>query len=369
MKILITSVGSLVGQNILDVLENPKFKGRDKIHVVGTNSIAGNPQNFRCDKVYLVSNTGTEAFYQEFQKIVEIESPDLVLSGRDEDTLRVTKIVRELGIKCKLPYGSIAALEAALDKLKTYQFCKKYDLPFAETYVVGEHGDIDGLKAFAEKYDFPLIAKPIQGFASKGVFFVRSMAELEFAASLNGYMFQEYIGNGDLLAQYFDSMKNLVPLFAHAPNIHHNSCHVIIHPDGSFKDIFISRNEHDSGVTVGFKRIQNEELYEITKRFAKAVYSEGGYGPLTVQFRQDRVGKWKAQEMNMRTNGNTYPRFLMGQDDIGEILSYLYPNEGFDIVESDVDSSEVIIGKVLTSFLMNCDLIDSLHNNSKLEIK
>lgn len=370
MKILITSVGSLVGQNILDVLENPAFSGRENIEVIGTNSIAASPQNFRCDRAYIVSNTSTHVFCDELKEIIEQEAPDLVLSGRDEDTLRVTQIVRESNGNSKLPYGSIASLENALDKLKTYNFCKRYSLPFAESFVLSADSSFQELLAFSEKNKYPLIAKPIQGFASKGVYFIRNDTELESASHLPGYMFQEYLGDENSLQEYFKSMGNFVPLFASAPNIYHYSCHTIMHPDGSFKDIFISRNEHESGMTVGLRRVYNNELYEITNRYLKAIHKEGGFGPMTVQFREDRNGNWKAQEMNMRTNGNTYARFIMGQDDIGEIISYLYPDAGFiKDYEPKTDMSNLVIGKALTSYAMDGNRIDILKSTSFLDNK
>lgn len=364
MKILITSVGSLVGQNILDVLEYPAFSRRSRVEIIGTNSIPESPQNFRCDKVYLICNTDSEYFESEFKEILNKEKPDVVLSGRDEDTLVVTNIIRKNNYDIKLPYGSIESLEIALDKVKTSEFCLRNQLPFANTFI-SKGGDIlNELRSFALDNSFPLIAKPIQGYASKGVFFIRNMDELEYASKFEGYMFQEYLGDGKLLESYFDSMEYLVPLFAHAPNITHHSCHVIIRPDGTYDDIFISKNEHNSGVTVGFKRVQNDFLRDATDKYVKAVYLEGGYGPLTVQFRKDRKGIWKAQEMNMRTNGNTFPRFMSGQDDLGEIFNYLYPDEGFPIYESDSCMDDVLIGKVLSSYVMPLKNINSLRENN-----
>ena len=40
MKLLITSVGSLVGQNILDVSDYPAYTRRPPVEVIGVNSVA-----------------------------------------------------------------------------------------------------------------------------------------------------------------------------------------------------------------------------------------------------------------------------------------------------------------------------------------
>lgn len=350
MKILITSVGSLVGQNILDVLESKNFYRRDKVKIIGTNSIAGSPNNFRCDSCYLVSNTSNKEFKFEILEIINKEQPDLILSGRDEDTEAIVRLKMENPkIEAKHPYGKVETLFAALNKLETWNFSVRNNLAFADTYVVGKNGDLEGLKNFIEKYGYPLIAKPIQGFASKGVFYVRSWQDAEDISKLDDYMFQEYLGDAKFLETYFTKFQGPTPLFAHAPNIYHFSCHTVINPDGTYDPIFISRNEHDSGVTIGFRRVFDEVLENLTVEYLNAIHQEGGFGPVTVQFREDQKGNFKAQEMNMRTNGNTYPRFLMGQDDLGLIVNYLFPDNDFPIYRPMGDVSKYIIGKSLRS--------------------
>jgi carbamoylphosphate synthase large subunit len=80
-SILITSVGSLVGLNILDSLEAM----RTRLRVVGTNSEPKAPNNFRCDVAYLAPETADPAFIARLRTIIAHEKPDLVLAGRDAD--------------------------------------------------------------------------------------------------------------------------------------------------------------------------------------------------------------------------------------------------------------------------------------------
>lgn len=361
IKILVTSVGSLVGQNIQDVLEYPAFKRRDIVELIGTNSIASSPNNFRCDRCYLVSNTNTEDFKNELIEILKKEQPDLILSGRDEDSETVALLLHNNSeLPGKSPYGKPITLKYALDKWETWVFCQKHNLPFADTFCIGKSGNIDELSLFVEEHSYPLIAKPIQGFASKGVFFVRNWEDVIEISKLENYLFQEYLGEASKLDNYFKQIDGPTPLFAHAPNIFHHSCHTIVAPDGSFDEIFISRNEHDSGVTVGFKRVFNSELEELTSQFAHAIHKEGGYGPFTAQFREDKNGIWKVQEMNMRTNGNTFPRFMMGQDDLGLIVQGVLPKVNFPVYKAEKGTHNNVIGKVLTSYAMNPEEIDNL---------
>lgn len=366
VKILLSSVGSLVGQNILDVLEHQSFYRRNLVELIGTNSIAENGNMYRCDRAYLVSNTNSPEFVNEMLQILSCEEPDLILCGRDEDTVSLAIILSELkDIACQMPYGEVKSVTIALNKWTSYQFCQKYDLPFAESFAIGESGDIDALEAFIMRIGYPLIAKPVEGFASKGVFFVRDFNEATHIAQMPNYMFQEYLGDPLRLKKYFSDMDTIVPLFAHAPNIFHHSCHTVIHPNGSIDPVFTSLNQHDSGVTMGFRKVDNEELEAITVRYANAVYGEGGYGPVTVQFRQDINGNWKAQEFNRRTNGNTFPRFLMGQDDIGLIVEALFPEFDFPVNRYSEFAQDSIIDKQLTCNMLSKSDIKAMKADKK----
>ena len=66
MKLLLSSVGSLVGQEILDVLEAPGCSRRHLVEVIGTNSVAAAANNFRCDRCCLVPETAKPEF--DFQR-------------------------------------------------------------------------------------------------------------------------------------------------------------------------------------------------------------------------------------------------------------------------------------------------------------
>lgn len=329
VRLLLTSVGSLVGQNILDVLDHPDWPRRHRVQVIGTNSIAQSAGNFRCDRCYLVPETAGPEFAAVLSELIHAETPDIVLCGRDEDTVAVREIL-DAHPDCGtvFPHGSVHSLRIALDKRLTWRFCQRHALPFAETWVPEDDGQA-GFDALAARFGYPLIAKPARGFASKGVFYVRNARQAEAVAALGNYIFQEYLGDPAALAPYFASLELAPPLFAHAPGVFHHSAHCFVTGDGRTDEVFVSRNAHDAGVTVGFERVDHPELDALTRRFAQALAAEGGVGPMTVQYRQSGDGAWKAMEINLRTNGNTLPRFLMGQDDLGDIFAAFLPGADF----------------------------------------
>lgn len=364
IKILVTSIGSLVGQNIQDALEFQGFRRRELIELIGTNTISTSPNNFRCDRCYLVSETSSSDFKTELKNIILKEQPDLILNARDEDTETVALLYehnREL--PGKTPYGNAITLKYALNKWETWLFCNRYNLPFAEPFYIGKSGSLNDLKGFIEKYDYPLIAKPIQGFASKGVFFIRNWHDAQIISDYKGYIMQEYLGNASTLETYFSKRDDLLPLFAHAPDTDHHAGYTVIAPDGSFAPVFVSLNEHASGATVVFRKVNNKLLEKLTEEFARAIYKEGGYGPLNVQFREDKNGNWKVQEINMRTTGNTFPKFLMGQDDIGLIFQGILPELNFPVYKAPLSAHNLIINKITTCYLIKPDNIQDLKDS------
>jgi len=346
-------------------LDSPLFYRRNLVTIIGTNSIVSSPNNFRCNKSYIVPNTSTSEFSSTMKQIISEEQPDIILSARDEDTEAVTLILQNNSeLKGKLPYGELKTLIYALNKFETWNFTQKHNLPFANSFVINKSGNIYDFKSFVEEVGYPLIAKPIQGFASKGVFFIRNWEQAKKATHFKNYIFQEYLGQADAMNDYFKLLDELTPLFASASGIYHHSCHTFISPTGDIDKIFISKNEHKDGATMGFRRVEHKELEKYAIAYAKAIYKEGGYGPLTVQFRLDKHGNWKAQEMNLRTNGNTLPRFIMGQDDLGLIINALLPSVDFPIYKPDTEKvSNYIIGKSLLSNIMLVSDIETFNKN------
>jgi len=307
--------------------------------------------NFRCDECYSVPPTASPEYPERMRQIFIETRPDLVLCARDADTATLWNIMQaDKSLPGKLPYGNLETILYALDKWQSFVFCQKHDLPFADTFAPGRSGDVDALREFAEKVGFPMIAKPIEGFASKGVFFVRNWDEAASFVDLDGYMFQEYLGAADAMDQYFEFLDGPKPLFAEAPNVNHHTCHIPISPRGEIGEIFVLRNHHNFGAVTRLQRVVHPELEALARTFAQAFVAEGGFGPLSVQFRQDRNGKPKAQEMNLRTTGSTFPRLMMGQDEIGYIIRDLLPGKEFPIYSRPEPAYGLIISKSLYSY-------------------
>ncbi len=364
IKILIVSVGSLVGQNILDALEFSEFNRRDLVHITGTNSLALSGNNFRCDECYKVPLTASPEYAPKIREILKKVKPDLILPARDADTAAMKKILNEdQSLPGLLPLGSVKSINAALDKWQSYQFCEKHNLPFAETLKLDSSIDQSTLQDFTERVGYPMVAKLREGYASKGVFFVRNRGEVLYFQKQEGYILQEYLGKADELKSYFELFDGPLPLFSEVPDVFHHTCYVPVFHDGEIGEVYCLENHHHFGAVMRLQRVKNPELEELAVKFAEAFIEEGGYGPLSIQFRPDKHGVEKAQEMNLRTTGSTYPRLMMGQDEIGYIINSFLPLADFPIYKRNDGGYDNIVTKSLYSYSISKDQRSDLEND------
>ena len=353
MKLLITSVGSLVGKAILDVLEFPGLSRRSLVRVIGTNSVADAANNFRCDRCYLVPESVTAEYHARIRAILVDESPDLILCGRDQDTLTLSQLkAQHPGLPGALPVGEPRAALIGLDKFETWQFTRRHGLPFAETFMPGKSGDGAALEAFCQQVGYPLVAKPVRGFASRGVYFVRDAHDVQLIAQREGYLLQEYLGDPLRLEPYFASLHGLTPLFAQAPDTDHYSCQTVIAPNGDCAPILIAYYHREYGKAVLARRISDSSLDALTAAYARAWASEGARGPVNFQFRRDRHGNWKVQEINLRNTGTMCARFLLGMDELYLIVRDFVPGVSFPEMHPAENERSDHVSKHLSTFLV-----------------
>lgn len=334
IKILITSVGSLVGLNILDTLGSR----RHLLEVIGCNIHGKDPYIFRCDRIYKVSSTTNRDFFiSELFGIILREKPDLVLPGRDDDAV-ILSLLRELHPELNkvIPCGKPKAAEIMQDKLSSYEFAKEHGLPFAETIEI-KPDNKSFIANYAEGIGFPMIAKLRYGYASKGVFFVRNLSELDkLFESSEYFVIQEYLDPNPEIDNYLEQYHFLPPLFFQVPENTQYAAQCVISPAGEMSRIFISVNKMVLGRCERSEIIENKEIEKVTLSYAKAFYKAGWCGSLNIQLKPDKTGKWKALEFNPRMTGSTSARYLMGFDEVGIIFDYFkpelrFPNHSLDI--------------------------------------
>jgi carbamoyl-phosphate synthase large subunit len=340
MKLLITSVGSLLGQNILDSIESRRYA----IDVIGIDASADNPRNYRCDTVYLVSKTDSETFSEEFARIIEKENPDFILPGRDGDNIFLSDLKSKYpeGFKNKIPFGTSFIPHVMIDKYQTHLFCKDKQLPFADSLLYRKENGSLGLESFIDKHKFPLLVKPRNGFGSHGVFFVFSLEQMLELAKDGEILIQEYLGQPEDISIYKDLFKKGIPLFFQVPETEQYAAQTIISPDGTVGDIFFTKNTMVHGRAEYTKQIHNDKVDQLVNQFSRAFYENGWYGPVNFQLKPDRKGNWKVFELNSRLTGTSSGRVILGYDEFGILANLFVP----ELKIPDLTKTEKVKGQV-----------------------
>ena len=319
LKILITSVGSLVGYNILDVLENR----RAGLQIIGTNSLAADSNIFRCDRAYLVPETrlNTNAFQNRLQEILGIENPDLVIPGRDDDlpvlaALRAQSPASAGRFLC----GSEAAVDILRDKWRTFAFAHAHQLPFAATAVPDPSNGHKDVYQLAATHRYPLVVKPRCGFGSNGVYLVLSADQLGRALEREGIVVQQVLGSPETLERFQAHLQEKgLPLF-YSLEDEKISLQTFVDPKGNLGPVFCTVHGMRSGYSHRIRKIEDDALAEIAQRFAAALSAAGWVGPLNIQGQRSSSGEFFAYELNGRFTGATSARYHLGFDELGDVI-------------------------------------------------
>jgi hypothetical protein len=318
VRLLVTSVGSLLGQNILDMVETR----RDQVHLIGTTNEAANPRLYRCDTVYMAPpDVEREAFEARLLDIIRAENPDLIIAARDPDIL-VQASWRETRPEM-VPLLTAGAMRPAMimqDKLLSYRFAKKRGLPFAETAVCGPNGNLDAIYELGERCGYPLLAKPRGGYGSHGVSLILDQTQIENFRDDFGYVFQQYLDPPEDLVQRLPSLQRGIPLFFSLPESPVFGCQLMVGPDGEvachsnvLARLVVGRSEY-------IERIYDPKLDEIGLRYAKALVEIGWVGPLNLQGKRCPDGGYTLIEMNGRLSGGSAARTFMGFDEMSILV-------------------------------------------------
>ena len=341
--LLITSVSSLVGQNILDTLNNR----RGNLKIVGTNSIAEAAYNFRCEKTYLVPPAAqTPDFSEALVEIIEKENPDIIIPGRDDDIVILSQLRQKMPRhREKFLVGSEHLACIMDDKVKSYAFAQKYSLPFAPTVKSGVLEEQESARRLVEKYGFPLIAKPSRGNGSRGIWIVIDQTRLDAIIKEPGYAIQPFFGQPKELE--FDTRFGL-PFFWEVPENNLYSVQVSIGKDGQLGPSSGAVAKMVGGKAERVILSNDSDMMAIADGFFRVFAKEGWRGPINLQLKKDEHFGYQAIEINGRFVGSTSARHLLGFDQVGWLINEWI---GEEIIARSLESEGItLIAKSLCDF-------------------
>jgi len=307
--ILITSVGSLVGQNILDSLEGI----RAELRIIGVNSDPLAPNNFRCDVAYLMPETADEdRFIARLTEVIARERPDLVLAGRDHDLAPLAQL------KANRAFPSVLfltpdppAVTVVNDKYATAQFARRYALPYPETALTGEEAE-----RLIDRLGFPLICKPRVGYASRGVTIIRTRAEAAAAQARGEYLLQEYLCPPADLATALPDTRFGAPLIHRFVEEDHYSAQAMVGAGGEFLAFFATLHVMEFGRDIVVTPIDAPDMERVSRDYARHLVGLGYVGPFNMNCKRLPDGQFVPYELNGRFTGASASRALLGYPEV-----------------------------------------------------
>lgn len=315
--LLILSVGTLVGSNLLEAAE----QFRPGLRVVGVNSLAEAPNNFRCDQVYLAPPAReAEAYWRCVATVLEREEPDLVLAGRDEDiTLMAGWRERHARWAGRFAVGAAALSSLMTDKLAAHDWSLARGLPFAPTVGATDPQARERCTAWMAETGAALVAKPRSGSGSRGVRLLLNQAQLSAALDEEGLVIQPCLIDATPYRRLDAGVARGLPLFW-APALLQCEAQVVIGRDGSILGRFDMQTSMAAGRCEYARAYDDAGFRRVGNRYAEALAEAGWRGPASVQLiHHPRLG-YQAIEFNA-PSGGMMPRLLLGFDELGLLLS------------------------------------------------
>ena len=336
--LLILSVGSLVGTNILDAVE----EFRPGLRVVGLNSEIEAPNNFRCDQAYLAPPASDAlAYWKRVEAVLQRDRPDLVLAGRDDD-IGLMAQWRELHPRWadRFVVGSAALSLPMTDKLSGYDWALERGLPFAPTVSACDPDAMEKCLAWMSELDCALIAKPRAGNGSRGVRLLLDGAALQANLGDADLVIQPYLSAAEPYRALAKKSALGLPLFW-TPTLTQYVAQTVIGPKGEILGRFDMEAKMVAGRCERAAPFTDPEFRKIGDQCAAKLAEAGWHGPVNAQMvRHEKLG-YQIIEFCARAAGALMPRLLLGFDEMALTLS-AWTQQSFVRPRSQPNSSLVL---------------------------
>ena len=316
LRLLVLSVGTQVGQNVLTTLA----RRRGDLELIATSSVTREPAIFDADAVYLVPQTAAdpEAFERRLLEIVARENVDLLIPCRDDDVMFLATLRdKRPDLASRLLCGCAGAALVISDKWLSAEFCAQKGLPFAPSIAKGTAIE---RAEFARQHGFPLIAKPRRGYASQDVYLISNDAQFERVLVRDDWIVQKFLGDPRSVAEFLEGIETRgIPLY-HTFQGLKTSIQALIAPDGSVAHVICTRN-HSKMRRSKWVEVDHDSLpLQIGTLCAQEFAAAGWRGPLNIQCQRDAGGELCIHEFHGRFTGATVDRWLLGFDEVGAAI-------------------------------------------------
>lgn len=319
IRILITGVGSLLGQGILKSIKNSNIN----CNLIGTDYFNSAVGLYWVDKGYLLPDIlkpeiNEVDWVKSLIEIIKNENIDLVIPGLDFEIpiLANQKSNIEKVTNAKILVSSKKIVRIGDDKWETVKYLKKNGFDYPRSCLPNK------VESFLKKNPYPLIVKPRFGHTSENVFLVNDLNDLNKAIRVcDKPIIQEYLKNSD--SEY--------------------TCGVTYVNKEVLTLISLRRFLKNGNTQQAFC----EKTEEIDSYIRKLTLSLKPYGPINFQLRNTERGPI-VFEINPRFSGTTPMRKLFGVNEVEAVINTLMSLENKSIYK---EKEGVVIRYLESQFL------------------
>lgn len=305
-KVLVTCVGSGVGQSVIDSLN---LSGKHSILGCDTNR---NVYAYQfCDEFHIVPSIYSAEYVDYLLDLCIQKDVDVIVPGHDYELLLLSKNIfkfEDQGITVIVSRPDI--IEVSRDKYEWYNYFKQHGCAIVPTYK---------LKDFKNNPDpslFPAIVKPSGGSASQGIYILNDISELnDLNVDNDSDIIQPYLFPEKDDPNYGAIKKEVSQgKFMQMSEI---SIQLVFTNESEFAGVFISKNALKSGVPIYVDPIDPDgfEYIDEIMKFVPICQNKKVKGPVNIQGRITENGL-VFFEMNMRFTGITGNRALLGFNEV-----------------------------------------------------
>ena len=292
IRILVTGVGSLLGQGILKSLSVSSLDYR----VTGTDYFPSAVGLHWIDKGYILPDVlkpeiDEEEWIETLIKVINNEKVKIVLPGLDFEIpiLARNKSTIEEQTEAVLVVSSEEIVTIGDDKWGTFKYLRDNNFHYPESCLP------DQIDNFRRTSSFPLIVKPRFGHTSENVFLVKNEIELQNAIQkCHKPIIQEYLGD---MEQEYTCGSTCV--------------------DGEVVTLISLRRTLKNGNT---HQAFCEKTAEIDEYIRKLTLKVNPFGPINFQLRITDRGP-VVFEINTRFSGTTPIRALFGVNEVEAVIN------------------------------------------------
>lgn len=318
LRLLVTSVGSLVAQNLFESLA---LLGREHFFVAGTNTLAEAAGNYACDGVLQVPPTQQrESWMQTLKAWGDEVRPDLWIPTRDDDVTALAQLATSAQLPGRALVGTPRMAELLANKWLSYRFAVEHGLP-----VVPTAADTAGGLALADAHGWPLIVKPRCGYGSQGVRLVFEPAQLQRLLADGDWVVQPFVNPEAGWEQGLPDLSKGIALWYSYRDPGQYALVVRIAPEGAVTFMGATLNTMVCGRPERSVRADDAALAQVGHAYGRAASAAGWRGVLNVQCRRLADGRYQMFELAGRLAGGLGAREALGIPEFWQVLEAWCP--------------------------------------------